>query len=100
MKTDLLRFNGAVERDPAIDALWICSANQARIENLEEIQTALATKKGKLIGIACEKPLARNVAEALQVVDLAKRAGIIGVFKGGPADLSTNPAHMEGFGRD
>ena len=33
-------------------------------------------------------------------LDLAKRAGLIGVFKGGPADLSTNPAHMEGFGRD
>jgi metal-responsive CopG/Arc/MetJ family transcriptional regulator len=32
--------------------------------------------------------------------DIAKRAGIIGVFKGGPTDLSTNPAHMEGFGRD
>ena len=32
--------------------------------------------------------------------DLAKRLGIIGVFKGGPTDLSTNPAHMEGFGRD
>ena len=32
--------------------------------------------------------------------DLAKRLGIIGVFKGGPSDLSTNPAHMEGFGRD
>jgi metal-responsive CopG/Arc/MetJ family transcriptional regulator len=32
--------------------------------------------------------------------DLAKRIGLIGVFKGGPSDLSTNPAHMEGFGRD
>ena len=32
--------------------------------------------------------------------DIAKRAGLIGVFKGGPSDLSTNPAHMEGFGRD
>ncbi|MGO9921907.1 MAG: ribbon-helix-helix protein, CopG family [Isosphaeraceae bacterium] len=32
--------------------------------------------------------------------DVARRAGIIGVFKGGPSDLSTNPEHMEGFGRD
>jgi metal-responsive CopG/Arc/MetJ family transcriptional regulator len=32
--------------------------------------------------------------------DVAKRAGVIGVFKGGPSDLSTNPEHMEGFGRD
>jgi hypothetical protein len=32
--------------------------------------------------------------------DIAKRLGIIGVFKGGPSDLSTNPKHMEGFGLD
>ena len=33
-------------------------------------------------------------------LDLANRLGILGVFKGGPSDLSTNPEHMEGFGRD
>ncbi len=32
--------------------------------------------------------------------DLAKRLGIIGVYKDAPSDLSTNPAHMEGFGLD
>jgi metal-responsive CopG/Arc/MetJ family transcriptional regulator len=32
--------------------------------------------------------------------DLAKRLGIIGSVKGLPTDLSTNPEHMEGFGRD
>ena len=32
--------------------------------------------------------------------DLAKRLGILGVFKDGPPDLSTNPEYMEGFGRD
>lgn len=32
--------------------------------------------------------------------DLAKRLGIIGSAKGLPSDLSTNPAHMEGFGLD
>jgi hypothetical protein len=32
--------------------------------------------------------------------DLAKRLGILGPAKGLPADLSTNPKHMEGFGRD
>ena len=30
--------------------------------------------------------------------DLAQRLGIIGVYKDTPTDLSTNPAHMEGFG--
>ena len=31
--------------------------------------------------------------------DLAERIGLIGSAKGLPADLSTNPDHMEGFGR-
>ena len=31
--------------------------------------------------------------------DLAERLGLIGAVKGLPADLSTNPEHMEGFGR-
>jgi Arc/MetJ-type ribon-helix-helix transcriptional regulator len=34
--------------------------------------------------------------------DVARRAGVIGCLKGAPdspTDLSTNPKHMEGFGR-
>jgi hypothetical protein len=30
--------------------------------------------------------------------DAAKRLGLIGCVPGGPADLSTNPAYMEGLG--
>jgi len=30
--------------------------------------------------------------------DAAVRLGLIGCVAGGPADLSTNPKHMEGFG--
>ncbi|WP_337173400.1 ribbon-helix-helix domain-containing protein [Paludisphaera sp.] len=30
--------------------------------------------------------------------DIARRLGILGVYQDTPADLSTNPAHMEGFG--
>lgn len=62
--------------DPKIDALWICGPNQARIENIEEITDALSRGHGRLIGIACEKPLARNVAEAQKVTDLIKAAGL------------------------
>jgi hypothetical protein len=35
--------------------------------------------------------------------DVASRAGLIGCIKGAPrspTDLSTNPKHMEGFGRE
>jgi metal-responsive CopG/Arc/MetJ family transcriptional regulator len=32
-------------------------------------------------------------------LDIARRIGFIGAYKDTPPDLSTNPAHMEGFGR-
>src|SRR4029077_8563312 len=63
--------------DPAIDALWVCGRNDARIGNLEEIADAITRGKGQLKGIACEKPLARNVAEAIRMVELAERAGVL-----------------------
>jgi predicted dehydrogenase len=54
---------------PHVDAVWVCSPNFSRVEVIEEIVKA---GKGKLLGIACEKPLARNVKEAKKVVELAK----------------------------
>jgi len=62
--------------DPAIDAIWLTGPNQARIENVQEIVAAIESGKGELKGIACEKPLARNVAEAKQVMELVKRVGL------------------------
>ena len=49
--------------DPAVDAIWICGPNHTRIENVEELCAAVNEGKGELKGVACEKPLARNVAE-------------------------------------
>jgi predicted dehydrogenase len=63
--------------NPAIDAIWLTGPNQARIENVQEIVDALDRGKGTLCGIACEKPLARNVAEAQRVTDLVKGTGIM-----------------------
>src|SRR3989475_9048848 len=62
--------------DPAIDAVWLCGPNFARVGNVEEIADTIARGKGELKGIACEKPLARNVAEAKRVAELVKQAGI------------------------
>ncbi|MDB4900334.1 MAG: oxidoreductase domain protein, partial [Gemmatimonadetes bacterium] len=62
--------------DPAIDALWLSGPNQARVENVEEIVDAIERGKGTLLGLACEKPLARNVAEATKVRDLVARVGL------------------------
>jgi predicted dehydrogenase len=58
--------------DPRIDAIWLCGPNQARIANVEEVVDTIARGKGSLRGIACEKPLARNVAEAKRVLELVR----------------------------
>ncbi|MFM8566234.1 MAG: Gfo/Idh/MocA family protein [Gemmatimonadota bacterium] len=68
---------GDMVADPAIDALWLCGPNQARIENVEEIVHAIKKGRGTLRGIACEKPLSRNVAEAKEVARLAKSVGLM-----------------------
>ena len=63
--------------DPNIHALWICAPNFTRIEIMEEIVSAIESGKGELIGVACEKPLGRNVAEAKQMLALAKRVNLL-----------------------
>ena len=63
--------------DPAIDCLWICGPNHRRIENMEEIVDALKRGVGELVGIACEKPLARNVAEAKRVIELLEQTELL-----------------------
>src|SRR3954470_10123363 len=67
---------GDMVADPAIDAIWLCGPNQARIENVYEVVHAIESGRGTLKGIACEKPLARNVAEAKQVLELVRRVGL------------------------
>ena len=63
--------------DPSINALWVCSPNFARIDTFEEIANAIESGKGELIGVACEKPLGRNVAEAKKVLELTKSVGLL-----------------------
>ncbi len=63
--------------DPAIDAVWICAPNFARIEVMEEIVEAIESGRGSLVGVACEKPLGRNVAEARRMLELVERVGLL-----------------------
>ena len=63
--------------DPNIHALWICSPNFTRIEVMEEIAHAVQTGKGELIGVCCEKPLGRNVAEAKKMLELVQQVGLL-----------------------
>jgi predicted dehydrogenase len=62
--------------DPAVDALWIATTNDTRVAVVEEIVDALQSGKGSLQGIAVEKPLARNMAEAKRLVELIESTGL------------------------
>ncbi len=63
--------------DPNIDALWICAPNFTRIEIMEEIVQALESGKGEIVGVACEKPLGRNVAEAKKMLSLVQKVKLL-----------------------
>ena len=62
---------------PEIQAIWLCGPNHKRIENLEAIVRTVKSGRGSLVGIAVEKPLGRNAAEAQRVVELIEEAGLL-----------------------
>lgn len=62
--------------DPSIDAVWINSPNDSRIAVMEAIAAGNARRSTPLKGVACEKPLARNLQEAAEVVRIMKEANI------------------------
>ncbi len=62
---------------PEIDCVWLCGRNDSRVQNMQAICDAVQSGKGKLIGIACEKPLARNVSEARRMVQLVEQSGLL-----------------------
>ena len=62
--------------DPSIDAVWINSPNDSRIAVMEAIAAGNARRSTPLKGVACEKPLARNLQEAAEIVRIMKEANI------------------------
>jgi predicted dehydrogenase len=63
--------------DPAIDSVWICAPNYTRLEHMEAIVDAVASGKGELVGVACEKPLGRNAGEARKMLELVQKTDIL-----------------------
>lgn len=65
----------AMVADPAVDAVWLCGPNHTRVANIDAVCAAL-TAGATLRGVACEKPLARTVAEAKRIKTLVDEAGL------------------------
>jgi predicted dehydrogenase len=63
--------------DPAVDALWICAPNDIRVAVVEEMVDAVKRGAGELVGVACEKPLARNLAEARRLLALVGETSLL-----------------------
>ena len=60
----------------AVDALWILTPNDRRVETMREIHRVATAGQGVLRAVACEKPLARTVGEAREMLRLAEDAGL------------------------
>ncbi len=76
---DAKAFNSIEEMiaAPEVDCIWLCGPNHKRIEDMEAVSHAVASDNGQLVGIACEKPLARNVSEAKRMVELVEKSGLL-----------------------
>jgi predicted dehydrogenase len=59
-----------------VDALWIMTPNDTRVDVMREIHR-LKTAGAPIRAVACEKPLARTLAEAREILRLANDAGLL-----------------------
>lgn len=59
-----------------VDAVWILGPNDLRLDHMRTIHSAVKSGRASLAGIACEKPLARNLADAREMLRLAEDAGL------------------------
>jgi len=55
--------------------------------------------KSELVRRALERYLQQRTSRAPFVSALDRAGDLVGCFQGGPADLSSNPEHLSGFGR-
>ncbi len=75
------------EMVPDVDVVAIFAPNFCRVAVMEEIAAAV-DDGARLVGIVCEKPLARNLPEARRVVELANHIGV-------PTAYFENQIHMK-----
>jgi predicted dehydrogenase len=61
----------------AVDAVWILAPNDTRLAIMGEIHRLVKSGRAKLVGIACEKPLARTLAEGREMLRLAEDARLL-----------------------
>ena len=63
-------------------------------KRLKAYAKAAGTDESEVVRLALEQ----YITPPMSAYEAFKKAGLIGIVKGGPTDLSTNKKHMEGFG--
>ncbi|MEM2239697.1 MAG: Gfo/Idh/MocA family oxidoreductase [Candidatus Bathyarchaeia archaeon] len=61
----------------SVDAVWIANPNFARLDVVKSIVEEVKQGRSDLIGVCCEKPLARNVDEAEALVKMIEEVGLL-----------------------
>jgi len=59
-----------------VDAIWILSPNYTRLDVMRVLHGEVKAGRSKVFAVACEKPLARTVAEAREMLRLAEDVGL------------------------
>ena len=67
----------AMLSDKSVNAVWIANPNFVRLEVVKTIAEEAKQGRTELIGVCCEKPLARNVDEAEEMVRLIEDSGLL-----------------------
>ncbi|MBU6166079.1 MAG: Gfo/Idh/MocA family oxidoreductase [Alphaproteobacteria bacterium] len=63
--------------DGQVDALWVLNPNDTRLATFAAIARAARHPGSRLRAVACEKPLARTLAEAREALALTETAGLL-----------------------
>jgi len=63
--------------DPSVNAVWIVNPNFMRLEVVRVIAEEVSQGRTNIVGVCCEKPLARTVDEAEEMVKLIEKTGLL-----------------------
>jgi predicted dehydrogenase len=85
-------FGSVREMVPHVDVVAIFAPNYTRVEVVEQIADAVRAG-AKLQAVICDKPLARNLAEARRMLDLMRPLGVPLVYFENQVHMKTVQAH-------
>jgi len=93
----MMSDNNAIMSDMASDRITV-RVPPALTSRLRSRSRAKGTTESEVIREALENYLGGESSHRT-AYELAEEAGIIGLVKNAPRDLSTNPRHFKGFGK-